>query len=97
MVTASPYVCILVNPTRPGLVHSGYARVYFAHSVDVYGYIAVVALYAGRMSPRSGMVSNAGGRRLRKVNPSSNHAGPQLHHHVPGLSYVSFRVLVCES
>ncbi len=53
---------------RPGLVHSGYARVYFAHSVDVYRYgytgIAVVALpvYAGRMSPRSGMVSNAGGQ-----------------------------------
>ncbi len=61
MVTASPYVCILVNPTRPGLVHSGYARVYFAHSVDVYGYNAMGAFYARRMSPRSGMVSNAGG------------------------------------
>ncbi len=62
MVTVLPYECMLVNPTRPGLVHSGYARVYFAHSVGVYGYIAVVALYAGRMSPRSGMVSNAGGQ-----------------------------------
>ena len=62
MVTVLPYECMLVNPQRPGLVHSGYARVYFAHSVDVYGYIAVVALYAGRMSPRNGMVSNAGGQ-----------------------------------
>ena len=47
---------------RPGLVHSGYARVYFTHSVVAYGYIAMVVLYARRMSLRSGMVSNAGGQ-----------------------------------
>ncbi len=58
MATASPYECMLVNPQRPGLEYSGYARVYFAHSVEVCGYIAMGALYARRMSPRSGMVSN---------------------------------------
>ncbi len=35
-------------------------NVYIAHSV-VYGYIAMGALFARRMSPRSGLVSNAGG------------------------------------
>ncbi len=53
---------MLVNPTRPGLVHSGYARVYFANSVVVCGYIAMGALFARRMSPRSGMVSTDGGQ-----------------------------------
>jgi hypothetical protein len=38
MVTALPYDSMLVNPERPGLVHSRYVRVYFAHSVDVWFY-----------------------------------------------------------
>ncbi len=61
MVTVLPYECMLVNPQRPGLEYSGYARVSFAHSVDVYGYIAMGVLYARRMSSRSVMVSNAWG------------------------------------
>jgi hypothetical protein len=61
MVTALPYECMLVNSQRPGLEYCEYGRLYFAHSVDVYGYTAMGALYTRRMSPRSGMVSNAGG------------------------------------
>ena len=41
LVTALPYECMLANPTRPGLVNSGNARVYFAHSVVVCGFIAM--------------------------------------------------------
>ena len=88
MVTVLPYECMLVNPQRPGLVHSGYARVYFAHSVDVYGYIAVVALYAGRMSPRSGLVINAGGQEG---------CGNLTLATVPGLTFASFLGSLCES
>ena len=44
MVTALPYECMLVNPLRPGgLVHSGYTRGHFVHSVDGYGYNAMSA------------------------------------------------------
>ncbi len=50
-------------------------------------YIAMGALYARRMSPRSEMVCNAGGQEGgRNVNPSSNRAGLQLHYHVPWLT-----------
>ena len=65
MVTVLPYECMLVNPQRPGLEYSAYARVYFAHSVVVNNYIAMDALYARRMSPGSGMMSNARGQEGR--------------------------------
>jgi hypothetical protein len=71
MVTVLPYECMPVNPQRPGLEYSGYARVYFAHSVVVSGYIAMDALFA-RMSPGSGMMSNARGQEGWSVNPCSN-------------------------
>ena len=54
-----------MNPARPGLEYSAYARVYFAHSVVVNNYIAMDALYARRMSPGSGMMSNARGQEGR--------------------------------
>ncbi len=62
IVTFLPF-CMLLNPTRPGLVHSGYARVFFRPQRGS-GWVdcntAMGALYARRMSPRSGMLSNAG-------------------------------------
>ncbi len=74
-----------MNHQRPGLVHSGYARVYFAHSVDVYGYIAMGAFYARRMSPRSRLVSNTAGQEgCGKITFAT----------VPGLTFASFRFLV---
>jgi hypothetical protein len=44
---------MLVNPQRSDLVHSGYARVYFAHSVVVCGFKAMGAVYARRMFLKS--------------------------------------------
>ena len=65
IVAVLPYECMLVNLARPGLEYSAYTRVYFAHSVVVYNYIAMDALYARRMSPGSGMMSNARGQEGR--------------------------------
>jgi hypothetical protein len=63
MVTALPSASMLVNPTRPGLVHSEYryANVHF-HSLVVYIAMGAIPVYARRMSPRSGMVRNNGGQ-----------------------------------
>jgi hypothetical protein len=44
------------QPDMPGLI--------FAHSVVGVGFIAMVALYAGSMSPRSGSASNVGYLRM---------------------------------
>ncbi len=89
MVTSLPYECILVHPSRPGLVYSGYARVYFARSVEVYRHIAMVVLNTRRRSHRSEIVINVGDSRKSGMSSRSTlYLEPTL---------ANFLVLVSES
>ena len=70
MVTVLLYECMRVNIKGQVWFTPQKPQGFSTQSVVVYGCVAVVAFYAGRMSPRSGLVSNAGGSGgVWKFNP----------------------------